>query len=82
MRFLPVQAEKNPIFFMENERHRSEERETIHQEERADERHREENRFQQTHMLMLMLMMNPIEISILLHSPKQSNFISWDYASV
>ena len=46
--------DNNLIVFLETERMRAEERERIRQDERADERRREDYRFQ-----MQMMMMNP-----------------------
>jgi hypothetical protein len=50
--------DNNLIVFLETERMRAEERERIRQEERADERRREDQRFQ-LQMQMMMMMMNP-----------------------
>ena len=50
--------DNNLIVFLESERMRAEERERIRQDERADERRREGNRFQMQ-MQMMMMMMNP-----------------------
>ena len=47
----------NLIVFLESERMRVEERERIRQDERADERRREDNRFQM--QMQMMMMMNP-----------------------
>jgi hypothetical protein len=50
--------DNNLIVFLESERMRAEERERIRQDERADERRREDHRFQMQ-MQMQMMMMNP-----------------------
>ena len=51
--------DNNLIVFLETERMRAEERERIRQEERADERRREDHRFQLQMQMMMMMMMNP-----------------------
>jgi len=53
-----TKEDNNLIVFLETERMRSEERERILQDERADERLREDHRFQ-LQMQMMMMMMNP-----------------------
>jgi len=50
--------DNNLIVFLESERMRAEERERIRQDERADERRREDHRFQMQ-MQMMMMMINP-----------------------
>ena len=54
--------DNNLIVFLETERMRAEERERIRQEERADERRREDHRFQ-LQMQMMMMMMNPNRVN-------------------
>ena len=58
--------DNNLLVFLESERMRAEERERIREEkerirqdERADERRREDNRFQMQMQMMMMMMMNP-----------------------
>ena len=53
-----TKEDNNLIVFLETERMRSEERERIRQDERADELRREDHRFQ-LQMQMMMMMMNP-----------------------
>ena len=50
--------DNNLIVFLEAERLRAEERERIRQDERADERRREDYRFQM--QMMMMMMMTPL----------------------
>jgi len=51
--------DNNLIVFLESEHMRAEEMERIRQDERADERRREDHRFQMQMQMMMMMMMNP-----------------------